>query len=58
MRAGSVTVYGGAVKWKALVVLGAVAGGLALASRRKSRRTVEEAELWAAATDPVDRFGD
>ena len=52
------TVYGGAVKWKALVVLGAVAGGLALASRRKSRRTAEEAELWAAATDPVDRFGD
>ena len=46
------------VKWKALVVLGAVAGGLVFVSRRKSRRTAEEAELWAAATDPVDRFGD
>jgi hypothetical protein len=46
------------VKWKALVVLGAVAGGLVFVSRRMSRRTAEEAELWAAATDPVDRFGD
>ena len=45
------------MKWKALVVLGAVAGGLVFVSRRK-RRTAEEAELWAAATDPVDRFGD
>jgi len=46
------------VKWKVLIALGAVAGGLVFASRRKSRRSAEEAELWATATDPVDRFGD
>ncbi len=45
------------MKWRVLLALGAIAGGVVFASRRKNRRTAEEAELWAEATDPVDRFG-
>ena len=46
------------MKWKQVVALGAAVGAVVYVVRRKKRRSGDEAELWAAATDPVDRFGD
>jgi hypothetical protein len=46
------------VKWKVVLAIGAVAGSAVWFARRKSRRAVEEAELWAEATDPIARFGE
>jgi hypothetical protein len=46
----------GDVNWKVLVALG-VAGGLVFAALRKKRTMADDDELWAAATDPVTRFG-
>ena len=36
-----------------LVGLAAVAGGLAVLSRRRQQQTRHDAALWAEATDPV-----
>ena len=49
--------YGGRVKWKVALAIGAVAGGAVWYVRRKSRRAEADAELWAEATDPIIRFG-
>jgi hypothetical protein len=46
------------VKWKVAVAVGAIAGGALWFVRRRSRRAEADAELWAAATDPIARFGD
>jgi hypothetical protein len=46
------------VKWKVVLAVGAVAGGAFWFVRRKSRRADADAELWAAATDPIARFGE
>ena len=46
------------MKWKQVVVLGAAVGAVIYVVRRKKRHSSDESELWAAATDPVDRFGD
>jgi hypothetical protein len=50
--------YGGRVKWKVVVAVGAIAGGALWFVRRRSRRAEADAELWAEATDPIARFGD
>ena len=50
--------YGGAVKWKVGIVLGAAIGAVFWAARRKTRQEASDAQLWAEATDPVVRFGD
>ena len=47
----------GVVNWKVLVALGGLAGGLVYAVLRKKRDLADDDELWAAATDPVTRFG-
>lgn len=47
----------GAVKLKQVVALGAAVGALVYVVRRKKRRSTDDADLWASATDPVDRFG-
>lgn len=41
-----------------MLALGAVAGGVVLAARRRSRRDSADSVLWADVTDPVTRFGD
>lgn len=41
------------MKVKILLILGAVAGVIALALRRRNQKAVAEAELWAEATDHV-----
>ena len=48
----------GRVNWKQVVALGAAVGAVIYVVRRKKRHSSDESELWAAATDPVDRFGD
>lgn len=48
--------YGGAVKWKLIAAVGALAGGALWMARRKRQQGLD-AELWAEATDPVARFG-
>jgi Flp pilus assembly protein TadG len=35
------------------MVVGAVAGGLAVAAKRRARTLATQASRWAAATDPV-----
>lgn len=45
------------MKWKILLVLSAVAGGIAVAAHRRNAKTLADAALWAEATDPVTRFG-
>jgi hypothetical protein len=47
------TNYCDSVKWKLLVVAGAVAGGLAYLARQRARKARNDAALWAEATDPV-----
>ena len=44
------------MNWKVLVALG-VASGVVYAVLRKKRSVADDDELWAAATDPVTRFG-
>ncbi len=46
------------MKWRVLLVVGAVAGGVIWAARRRVRQEEQDAALWAEATDPVTRFGD
>ena len=46
----------GPVKWKQVVALGAAVGALVYVVRRKKRRAGDDADLWATATDPVDRI--
>lgn len=46
------------MNWKVLLAVGAVAGGVVLAARHRSRRDAAEGAQWAEATDPVARFGD
>jgi hypothetical protein len=41
------------MNWRALAVLGASAGGLVWAVRRRRRRDASENARWASATDPV-----
>ena len=41
------------MKWKLLVAVGTVVGGVLWAARRKVRQAEEDAALWAEATDPV-----
>ena len=45
------------MKWKQVVALGAAVGAMIYVVRRKKRRSTDDADLWSAATDPVDRFG-
>ena len=45
------------MNWKVAVALGAAVGGVMYAVFRRSRNVAADAELWAEATDPVDRFG-
>ncbi len=46
------------MNWKVFLAVGAIAGGVAVALSRKSRRPGGDAAQWAEATDPVVRFGD
>jgi hypothetical protein len=46
------------VNWKLVLALGAVAGGIVLAARRRNQKALVDDELWASATDPVAPFGD
>ena len=46
----------GLVNWRVLAALGVVSG-LVYAVLRKKRELADDDELWAAATDPVARFG-
>ncbi len=46
------------MNWKVFLAVGVIAGGLAVAVRRKSRRTPDDPAEWAEVTDPVARFGD
>ena len=46
------------MKWKQVVALGAAVGALVYVVRRKKRRAGDDADLWATATDPVDRIDD
>jgi hypothetical protein len=41
------------MKLRLLVALAAVAGGLAVLSRRRQERSRADAARWAEATDPV-----
>ena len=41
------------MKWKLLIVAGAVAGGVVYLARQRNVRARRDAELWAEATDPV-----
>jgi hypothetical protein len=43
------------MKWRLLVAVGAVAGGVIWAARRKTQRAEQDAALWAEATDPLKR---
>lgn len=41
------------MKWKVLLVVGAVVAGALIAARRRNLQMQADAELWAEATDPV-----
>lgn len=45
------------VNWKVVAALGAAAGAVVYVVFRRNRTVVADAELWAEATDPIDRFG-
>lgn len=45
------------MKWKVAVALGAAVGGVVYVVFRRNRGVTTESELWAEATDPIDRFG-
>lgn len=46
------------MNWKVFLAVGAIAGGVAVAVQRKSRRVLSDPAQWAEVTDPVTRFGD
>ena len=46
------------MNWKVFLAIGAVAGGVAVAIRRKPRPVGGNSAQWADVTDPVARFGD
>ena len=39
------------------VTIGALAGGLVVAARRKAQKAQADSALWAAATDPIAPSG-
>jgi len=43
------------MKWKMLVTLSALAGGVAWAASRRVKQEAADAARWADATDPVSR---
>jgi hypothetical protein len=45
------------MKWRVLLTVGALAGGVIWAARRKVQQSEQDAALWAEATDPVDPSG-
>lgn len=45
------------MNWKVAVALGAAMGGVVYVVLRRNRSVTTDAELWAEATDPIDRFG-
>lgn len=45
------------MNWRVAVALGAAVGGVVYAVFRRNRGVAVDAELWAEATDPIDRFG-
>ena len=45
------------MNWKVAVALGAAVGGVVYAVFRRNRSVTADNELWAEATDPIDRFG-
>ena len=45
------------MKWKVLLAVSAVGGGVVWAARRRSRQEAADSKLWSDATDPVTRFG-
>ena len=47
----------GSVNWRIVAALGAAVGGVVYVVFRRNRTVVADAELWAEATDPIDRFG-
>ena len=46
------------MNWKVVLAVGAAAGAVIWAARRRVMREREDGALWAEATDPVVRFGD
>ena len=46
------------MNWKVVLAVGAVAGAVIWAARRRTQQMRDEGDLWAEATDPVVRFGD
>ena len=44
------------MNWKVVAALGAAVGGVVYVVLRRNRTVVADAELWAEATDPIDRF--
>lgn len=46
------------MRWTVVVALGVVVGGVVWAAYRKNQQAIEDAALWAEATDPVVRFGE
>ena len=46
------------MNWKVILTVGAVAGAVIWAARRKVLKAQADGALWAEATDPVVRFGD
>ena len=54
MSAGPPTRVNG-MKWKALLTISALAGGVAWAANRRVKQEAADAARWAEATDPVSR---
>jgi hypothetical protein len=46
------------MNWKVILAVGAVAGAVIWAARRRVQQSRDDGALWAEATDPVVRFGD
>ena len=43
------------MKWKVLLTISALAGGVAWAASRRVKQEAADAARWAEATDPVSR---
>lgn len=41
------------MNWKALLAVGAIAGGVAYVARQRTLKARRDAALWAEATDPI-----